>query len=145
MIEPVVKEIRVPTTPQKAFRRFTEEIDSWWPRATHSVSLDKCRTISWEGPEGSDLYEIDEDGNRHVWGVFTAWDPPKRFAMSWHPGHEPEEAQRIEVTFEKRGKETLVTLRHSDFEGLGETAQKTRDMYESGWVGVLQTYEETLG
>ena len=38
MIDPVEKEVWVPVQPEVAFRRFTEELRTWWPMATHSVS-----------------------------------------------------------------------------------------------------------
>ncbi|HEX9884977.1 MAG TPA: SRPBCC domain-containing protein [Longimicrobiales bacterium] len=144
MIEPVVKEVRVPASPEVAFRRFTEGVGGWWPKATHSVSKEKCRAVFWPGPAGSDLYEVDEDGNRHVWGTFSVWEPPSRLALTWHPGRGSETAQTIEITFEPRGEETLVTLRHGGFEALGDTAQAARDDYDQGWSKVLAMYRSAL-
>jgi uncharacterized protein YndB with AHSA1/START domain len=144
VIDAVVKEIRVAATPEKALERFTSEINKWWPRATHSVSQDRCRTVSFNGPLGAALQEVDEDGNRHVWGRFTAWKPPTRVAMTWHPGGDPDTAQQIELTFEADGDETLVTLEHGNFEALGDTALQVRARYEIGWSAVLEKYRESL-
>lgn len=144
MIEPVVKEISVPARPEEAFKQFTAGVASWWPRVTHSVSKGKCREVVWEGPAGSMLYEVDEDGERHIWGTFSEFDPPSKFVMSWHPGRNPETAQQIEVTFEARGDETLVTLRQWNFEGLGEDAASIRAQYDGGWLALLGMYRDAL-
>ena len=143
-MEPVVKQVVVPATLEKAFDRFTSEVDRWWPKETHSVSKDRCRTVIWKGPEGTELHEIDDSGTRHVWGTFTAWEPPTRFAMTWHPGRAPSTAQRIEVTFESADGGTLVTLRHAGFEALGEDAAEIRAEYDAGWVGVLGRLSASL-
>ena len=34
-IQPVLKSITVNATPEEAFRVFTEDFDSWWPRSHH--------------------------------------------------------------------------------------------------------------
>jgi len=145
MIEAVVKEIRVPAAPEVAFERFTKEVGSWWPRSTHSVSGDMCREVSWAGPVGASLYEVDEEGTEHVWGTFTAWDPPNRMAMTWHPGRDAETAQHIEITFEAQRGGTLVRLMHGNFEALGEKAEEIRGRYDGGWIHVLEMYAEALG
>ena len=144
-IEPVVKEVDVPAPPEVAFARFTAEIDSWWPKATHSVGQERCRSVSWEGPVGADLFEMTEDGARHVWGTFKTWDPPRGFSMSWHPGRDPSTAQHVEVTFEPRGESTRVTLTHGGFDSLGENGQETRDRYDGGWMGVLAILQSSWG
>jgi hypothetical protein len=37
-MEPIVKEGRETERVDAAFRRFTAELGTWWPRGTHSVS-----------------------------------------------------------------------------------------------------------
>lgn len=142
MIEPVVKMMRVPATPDEAFRRFTAGVNDWWPRRTHSVGKEKCRSVHWDGPAGAELYEVDDEGRRSVWGTFTSWDPPHRIGFTWHPGRTPETAQEIDITFEAHGSETLVVLTHRLFERLGEMGQATREEYDGGWEKVLARYAE---
>lgn len=144
MIEPVVKTVRVPVGARTAFERFTKEIGRWWPRATHSVGQEDCESVHWDGPEGAELYEVMENGERSVWGTFTEWDPPNAFAMTWHPGRGPEAAQEVRVTFTEENGETVVTLRHSGFEALGDSAPDTRDRYDGGWQSVLQLMVDDL-
>lgn len=137
MIEPVVKDLVVSATPEAAFRRFTAEIDTWWPKSTHSVSQERCASVHWDGPKGADIYELEEDGTRHVWGTVRVWDPGSRLVTSWHPGRGAEEAQEVELLFESVQGGTRVTLEHRGWDVLGEKAEATRSNYDGGWQGVL--------
>lgn len=46
--EPVRKSIRVKATPERAFRIFTEEMGSWWPK-THHFGSRRWWTLWWRG------------------------------------------------------------------------------------------------
>jgi len=149
MLDPVVKEIRLPVKPDEAFRRFTEEIGSWWPMNTHSVSLEECqgvrfRVVASDARSGAEpvrtLVEEDLEGREHLWGTVRVWDPPHRVALSWHPGRNPEEAQEIEITFEATDGGTTVRLTHRGWEVLGERAEEVRGRYDEGWLAVLERF-----
>lgn len=147
MIDPVVKEILVPVTPDQAFKRFTEQLRSWWPMATHSVSRERCRDVRFEataqegdGAGVTRLVEEDLEGNVHVWGTVKAWDPPEEFTMTWHPGRGPEEAQEIKVSFHSHGDGTRVRLMHRGWEVLGQKAPEVRGRYDEGWMHVLELF-----
>lgn len=144
MIEPVRRTITVSASREMAFRRFTEEMGSWWPTGTHSVSGERCRKVRFESRVGGRILEVDEDGTEHVWGTVRLWDPPTRVAFSWHPGREPDTAQDVEVTFESEGSGTVVHLVHTGWEALGDAARETRDQYGPGWEGVLGRYAESV-
>lgn len=145
MIEPVLKSVWVATTPEMAFRRFTAEIDTWWPRATHSVSEERCRTVRFEGGEGGRLVEEDDQGIVHPWGDVRVWEPPHRLAFSWHPGRGPDTAQDVEVTFTAEDDGTRVRVEHRGWERLGERARESRANYDRGWATVLGLYVGSLG
>lgn len=145
-IEPVVASVWVPATPEAAFRRFTEELDTWWPRAGHSVSRSACVSVAFErGAVGAALFELDEDGVRHEWGRVTTWEPGRRLVTSWHPSRAPSEAQEVEVTFVSENDGTRVTLTHRGWEAIQEGAGAVRDTYAGGWSGVLAIYAGSLG
>lgn len=140
MIDAVVKELWVPATPEAAFSRFTDELNTWWPRPTHSVSQDRCRSVAFQPSVGGRLLEVDADGAEHLWGTVQVWDPPHRFQVTWHPGRGPEEAQRVEVTFTAHEGGTTVQLTHSGWEILGAEAQEMRGRYDGGWATVLDLF-----
>ena len=54
MTDPVIKEITVKADREAAFRRFTHEISTWWPTATHSVTKEECREVTIEGHSGGE-------------------------------------------------------------------------------------------
>ena len=147
-MDPVVKEIWVESAPEEAFHRFTEEVASWWPMGTHSVSMAECQDVRFDKePEPSDgngfivvLREEDLEGREHVWGTVQIWDPPHRFVTSWHPGRGPEEAQEVEVAFEKKEGGTTVRLTHRGWEVLGDRSSEIRGRYDEGWLKVLKRY-----
>ncbi len=144
-IEPVVVDVRVPADAQSAFNRFTEELDSWWPRRSHSVSQEACASVAIEGYVGGRIFETTKDGVEHEWGRLRSWEPGRSFSTSWHPGRDAAEAQVVEVDFLPQDDGTLVRLTHRLWEPIGEGAADTRDRYASGWPGVMDAYRDSLG
>lgn len=143
-IEPVRKAVRVPVRRRAAFHRFTAEIETWWPRSTHSVSGEECSGVVMEERSGGRVYEVADDGREIEWGVVTAWDPPERVAFTWHPGRDSGTSQEVEVTFEDAEGGTRVTLVHTGWERLGEGAAEARDQYVGGWDQVLGLYVKVV-
>jgi hypothetical protein len=135
--EPVRKSIAVKCTPAHAFSVFTESMSSWWPLATHSLSTDRATGCGIEPRVGGNVYEVRDDGERISWGWVTAWEPPARFVMKWHPGHERSEAQEVEVRFTPVAGGTRVDLEHRGWEALGASAAEVREGYNNGWEGVF--------
>jgi uncharacterized protein YndB with AHSA1/START domain len=143
---PVVKNMIVKATPERAFARFTAEIGSWWPLASHSVFDGAADRVRFEGRVGGHIVEGTPDGRESVWGTVKAWDPPRRVAFTWHPGHEAAKAQDVEVTFSAEGDGTRVRLTHVGFERLGEKEGKmAARAYPIGWEYVLGMYTERRG
>jgi uncharacterized protein YndB with AHSA1/START domain len=138
-IEPVRKSVDVGCAPAEAFRIFTEEIDSWWPLATHSVDQAGASCF-FEGREGGSIYETHSDGSIHLWGTVTVWLPPEKLVFSWHPGRDASTAQEVELRFVATNGGTRVELEHRGWEILGDKAQQVRAGYETGWVPVLDRY-----
>jgi len=143
-MDPLVKEVRVEATVDDAFRRFTQEIGTWWPRSVHSVSREQCVAVTFGSAVGAHLMEKAEDGSVHVWGTITAWHPPTRVSFTWHPGRGADGAQDVTVSFEPDGDGALVRLVHTGWERLGEAAADTRRGYDEGWDGVLGLFSATF-
>jgi uncharacterized protein YndB with AHSA1/START domain len=142
---PLVKTVTVRVLPERAFRRFTAELASWWPLASHSVGQAEAETVVMESGVGGRIVERLRSGREYTWGTITVWDPPRRVAFTWHPGRAPESAQDVEVTFRAQGAGTHVELMHTGFERLGPLGKKTRRGYPRGWAYVLGLFAERRG
>ncbi|MEP5151738.1 SRPBCC domain-containing protein [Planktotalea sp.] len=135
MIEPVEVHVVLDSTPEQAFKAFTDNINSWWPVESHSI----CKgTVKLDPTLGGEIIETGADGQTHVWGHVTEWTPPNSLKIEWYVGRTPAEGTQIHVTFLATDDGRVgVTLVHSGWEILGESALETRDMYQSGWSGML--------
>ncbi len=110
----------------------------WWPLDTHAVSVERQGTaapgVIVEPRIGGAVIETRADGGTAVWGRVLAYDPPRRFAMTWHPGTDPDKSTRVEVAFDTRpGGGTRVTLTHSGWEVWATEAPDKRQNYLGGW------------
>ena len=143
MIQPIVKTVDVPTSPERAFKVFVEEIAEWWPAKTHSVAAyggDLPKDIVFEAGSEGVLYEVLPDGSQSAWGRVTEWKDGRRFTITWHPGRAATEATRVTVEFDPLPDgRTRVRLTHVGWEVLADQAEAMRDNYDSGWDGVLGT------
>ena len=84
----------------------------------------------------------------HQWlptlSVCSPWVPPKRLAIDWHPGHDPEQASQVSVEFTAVGDQTLVVLEHAGWERFAD-AVAARQEYDRGWPRVLSRYSAAVG
>lgn len=146
VIAPVRVSVVVDCKPDEAFRIFTEQIATWWPRETHSVAADtfkgrvRAETVVFEGKLGGRIYERMEDGREADWGAVQAWEPPHRVVFSWKPNLNPVPPTEVEVTFIQEGSRTRVALEHRGWERLGDDGVAKRKGYETGWPDVLQRF-----
>lgn len=151
--EPVRKRISVRASAPRAFRVFTEEMDSWWPR-THHIGNSPMKQVVLEGRPGGAIYTDQEDGNRCPWGTVLEWEPPYRFVMAWQVTpewqYEPDlnQSSEVEVRFTPADDgTTLVELEHRGFERHGlkssqDAIQTMREQVnaEGGWGGLLALF-----
>jgi uncharacterized protein YndB with AHSA1/START domain len=147
-LDPVRRSITVKASPERAFKVFTEGVDSWWPRAHHIGAAEMKKTII-ETHQGGRCYSQQTDGTEAPWGTVLAWEPPKRFVMAWQISpqwtFEPDlaKASEVEVSFTPiPGGETRVDLNHHYWERHGEGVES---MYKSvggdmGWNGLLSLF-----
>jgi hypothetical protein len=147
--EPVRKSVRVRANTARAFKVFTEGIDTWWPR-THHIGKSPMAKCIIEGRVGGRCYSEQEDGTECPWGEVTVWEPPTRFVMAWlissEWGFEPDASKcsEVEVTFTpQRDDSTLVELEHRHFERMGAPGAKMREGVnsEGGWGGLLVLFQ----
>lgn len=136
-IEPVVKRVTVPGEPGVVFDLFTERIDEWWPKRTHSVGGDHADRVVVAPGAGGRVYEVTDDGVEHDWGEITGWEPAVRLELTWHPGLATSQSTHLEVTFRATAEGTEVTLVHDGWDARGPNGPEVRDDYDTGWDVVL--------
>lgn len=149
---PVRQSITVRASAERAFRVFTAEFDSWWPRSHHIGTSPMTKSVI-EGRVGGRCYSEQENGEDCPWGSVLAWDPPHRFVIAWQVTpewkFEPDLAKssEVEVTFTPVGeKQTRVDLVHSHFSRHGEGGDKMREGVGApgGWGTLLETYASVV-
>lgn len=147
----VTKSITVQAPIERAFRVFTEDFDSWWPRS-HHIGTAEMKTAVIEPRVDGRWHEQGVDGSECDWGRVLTWDPPNHVAMSWHLNGawrydpDPAKASRVDVRFfaESAGV-TRVELSHSELDRHGDDWTTLRDGIsgEGGWPELLATYART--
>jgi len=139
-LPPVRRSVWVRRDLDAAFRRFTEEIGTWWPHRSHSVGGARVVRVVFEPGVGGRIFEEHDDGRRFQWGQVLDWDPPNGVVFSWHPSRSPDTAQRVAVRFTAEAGGTRLSLEHSGWEALGDLARTAQRGYGLGWRGVLDVY-----
>jgi uncharacterized protein YndB with AHSA1/START domain len=146
----VRKSVTVQASAERAFRVFTEGVDSWWPRGHHIGKSPMTKAII-EGRAGGRCYSQQADGTECDWGSILIWEPPQRFVMAWQitPGwqYEPDLARssEVEVRFtSQRDGSTRVDIEHRHFERHGEGFAGMRAATDSpgGWSGLLELFRK---
>jgi hypothetical protein len=152
-LQPVRKSVRVRASADRAFRVFTEQMDSWWPR-THHIGSSPMKRVVLEGKRGGAVYTDQEDGTPCPWGTVLVWDPPRRFVMAWQVSpewqYEPDLAKcsEVEVQFTPADDgTTLVELEHRGLHRHGGACVKMREMVnsEGGWGSLLTLFSQKAG
>ena len=145
---PVRQSITVRASVERAFRVFTAEFDSWWPRSHHIGTSPMTKSII-EPFVGGRCYSEQVDGTDCPWGQVTTWDPPNRFVFAWQIthewGYEPSLAKssEVEVSFTPAaGGGTQVEVVHRFFNrhGAGGDAMRAAVGAPDGWTGILQLF-----
>jgi uncharacterized protein YndB with AHSA1/START domain len=137
---PVRKTLTVALPPAEAFALFTQDLPRWWPMARYSILEGTHAGFEFGQRSGAEVCEIGVDGRRHRWATITEWDPPRAFALAWHPGREASQATRLRVEFAPAAAGTEVRLHHDGWQALGDDAAGTRGRYDGGWQLVLDAF-----
>ena len=145
----VRKSITVMAGVERAFRVFTEDYDSWWPRS-HHIGKSPMKKAIIETKQGGRCYSEQEDGSECDWGQVLAWEPPHRLVIAWQITHEwgyqPDLAQssEVEIRFTPVDGGTRVDLEHRHLarHGVGAAPMRTAIDSPNGWSGLLQLFAD---
>ena len=145
---PVVRAITVATSRDRAFKVFTEQIGTWWPKE-YSIGDADMADFVVEPKVGGRWYEVGVDGGECDTGRVLVYEPPERVVFAWHLNGEwqfdpdPDHASEVEVRFVAEGpNSTLVELEHRGFERHGDTAPGVHGAVSdsSGWNYCLERF-----
>jgi uncharacterized protein YndB with AHSA1/START domain len=147
-LESVRKSVHVRANAARAFKVFTEGVDTWWPRTHHIGSSPMTKGVI-EGRVGGRCYSEQQDGTECDWGQVLVWEPPQRFVMAWKvtPDWKTERdltrCSEVEVRFTPYPDgSTLVELEHRYFERHGAGADVMRGSIDQpgGWGGLMDLF-----
>jgi uncharacterized protein YndB with AHSA1/START domain len=149
---PVInRSVTVSAPAAKAFRVFTESLNSWWPPEYHIGAAEMAEAVL-EPREGGRWYERGVDGSECDWGRVLTWDPPHRLVLTWQINAEwqfdPDlaRASELEIRFVAGGPdETTVELEHRHIDRLVGGQQVYESVSgEGGWGTVLERLAKAI-
>jgi len=110
----VLVALRVDTTPEEAFRAFTEEIGDWWrPNGLFQFTDGRSGRLTFEQDPRRRLVETYDDGTSFVIGYVRVWEPPHLLALTWrHASFAPDQETELRVSFTAIGDQTRVSVEH---------------------------------
>lgn len=139
----VRSEVVVEAPADRAFRVFTEKMESWWP-ATHHIGKSEMKSIVLDRHANGRWAEIGADGSECNWGRVLVWDPPKRLVLGWQITakwqFDPNLVTEVEINFTPLGtSKTRVALEHRNLERFGADEEAVRKSVGSdgGWSLLL--------
>ncbi len=143
-LAPIRKQITVEAPVERAFRVFTANMTTWWPKQHHIGKSPLARCVIEPKVDGR-WYEVCEDGSECTWGKVLAWDPPRRLVLAWQLNvdftFDPALITEVEVRFTPLGAtRTQVDFEHRDLERLGAKAAAISGEMDAGWSQILGAY-----
>ena len=154
MTSRVIVAMRVPGSPERAFRVFTEEVALWWrdnplfrftPRSPGAPAFEP----PGEGGPGRFVERL-ESGKVFEIGQVSGWEPGRRLVFGWRQaGFAPDQHTEVEVTFEPIGEETRITVEHRGWDGVPTDNVARHGMasplFERRYAGWWRTLLASLG
>ena len=132
---PVLRATHLRMNSAETFELLTERIGEWWPLSSHGLFGAEATVFFEDGL----LKERSTEGEITVWAEVTAWEPPRRIVLQWHPGRDRSAASEVEFVLVPDEYGTRVELVHRGWERFGDDAETRRTGYagESTWGSVL--------
>jgi uncharacterized protein YndB with AHSA1/START domain len=127
---------------ERAFKVFTEEMESWWD-ADHHLGDAPLAEMVVERHVGGRIFDRLTDGSECEWSRVLAYEPPTLFVFSWDINTrweletDPDKTSEVAVTFVTEGPDrTRVALEHRHLDRHGEGWEGMRDAVGQGWAGL---------
>ena len=139
-LEPVRKQISVACDVESAFRTFTEDIATWWPVESHSITGEGTTAV-FEPGAGGRMYERAPDGQEHDWAAILVYEPPHRVVLEWKVNSAAPPTE-VEVRFSPEGDGTRAELEHRGWVQYPTGGVAERGSYDTGWERVLARFRE---
>lgn len=149
-MDKIIKEIKVETPLEEAFKKFLNDFGDWWPKE-YTWSQDKLEGIWIDGKKNGLCTEIGPFGFRCDWGRVTELIENKKVALKWQigpmrePVPNPDKASNITIDFNRNDdSSTIVTLEHWNFKNHGNGGAAYLKMMASdhGWDYILSCFEK---
>jgi uncharacterized protein YndB with AHSA1/START domain len=143
-------QIVVEVSAERAFEVFTEQFDQIKPREHNMLAVPIAATV-FERYAGGAVFDRGEDGSECRWARVLAFEPPKRFVISWditpqwQIETDPDRTSEVEVRFIPEGPtRTRVELEHRHLDRHGSGWESVRDGVSGadGWPLYLQRFAE---
>ena len=117
--------VSVPLPPERTFGVFTAEIDRWWRRGPRFRNGHGDRGLIHLEPrlDGRVFESWCDGGEEHAFeiGRIVSWEPPLALAFTWRASNfNASELTLVEVSFERLGDMTVVTVVHSGWASIRE-------------------------
>ena len=148
----VTKSITVDAPAERAFKVFTQEMQSWWSPDHHILEAPLAEMV-FEPRVGGYVYDRGTDGSECRWARVLAYEPPTRVVFSWDINlrwqleTDLEKTSEIEVRFIPEGDDrTRVELEHRNLDLHGDGWENMRGAVASpgGWDAGLVRLAEVL-
>lgn len=141
----ITKQLTVEAPIEKAFRVFTANMSTWWPKQ-HHIGKSPLKTCVIEPKVGGRWFEICEDDSQCDWGKVLAWDPPNRVMLAWQLNgqfaYDPNLITEVDVKFTALSPtRTRVDFEHRDLDKIG-TKGTVAEM-DHGWGQILDAFSAT--
>lgn len=118
-----------------AFEAFTARISEWWPEA-FTPDPGAFDGVHIEPRVGGQVVMAMSNGDEHVVGEVTAWDPGTTYGQTWTLGQDPDHPSSLTVRFTDTGDGSEVVFEH------GGWHERNADHHEKfvEWPLVLERY-----
>jgi Activator of Hsp90 ATPase homolog 1-like protein len=144
LIEPLRLTFDVARPASHAFAVWTGDIGRWWP-ADHTTTGEPDVSVAIEPRLGGRIFERTRDGREYDWGEIIIWEPPHRFAYTWHLRQPREDATEVEIRFVATAPDaTRVEIEHRGWERLGAEGPSWRDRNRGGWDTLLPHFLDAV-